>query len=269
MPGFIDEPQVCCGIEYILEEEEKNIFMGIIVVGILIFMYLIIGVAFWRWPPNQYTNIDDMLTKLPDSHVEKLMNLMSDDQNEEDEYDTDEESRAPSVNDDESTAVSGGKKKRARVRINENFTEIVTTGDNPAYETSDDEIDEEEDAAIRQRMRRKSQQPQEGVRSRRMSRVSFAGGDDINDVEYNLIKEAQKFRRMSRMSVGSIRAVVPQPAQGRTKGVKFADMPPAESTILNVNDLEDLKVKIFNEGQRRASIKPFKKPFDLEVSDSE
>lgn len=191
-----------------------------------------------------------MLSKLPDSHVQKLRNLI------EDNGDSDDDSTSMSGSSMASSAVKSDeelttnqtktpKKKRAKVRINENLTEI----DNPAYETTSEE-DEEKPAAS-------------SAWARRMSRISFADGND--DVEYNLQKEAHKLRRMSRMSLGSIKVVT----QNTPKGVKFAEPGDKKNTVLNINDLEDLKVKIYNESKRRASIKPFKKPFGLEVSDSD
>lgn len=236
MPGAFDDPSVCCRVEHAPIEEDTNIYMCLIVIAILLVMYAIIMVVFWRCSPSSYRTLEEMLSSLPSSHVERLKSLVVDQAfDDEDEDDEDEES------DIESDSEA---KRKPRVRIDSQFTEI---GENPAYEASDDDNDEPQVPPTSSRDKR---------RASRVSRVSFATAKE-DDIEYNLRKEAQKLRRLSRVSLGSIK--VPP------KGVKFAE----SETVINLNDIEDLKIKIFNESKRRASVKPFKKPFDLEISDSD
>lgn len=234
---MFENSKVCCAIEDRTEEIDSNIYMVLIVIGILVIIYLIIGIIFWRFPPSSYHSIDDMLEKLPTSHVERLKSLVVDRyvSDEEEEY-LDHENLSDISSEKSEPPKYVKNRKKVKVRIDDHFTEI----DNPVYEKSEDEYD--------------------------------ADGDDEKDatkkvtikddgVEYNLQKEAQKLRRMSKISVSSIKAV-----SNAHKGVKFAD---SGDTVLNINDMDNLKAKIFNESQRRASIKPFKKAYNLDVSDSD
>lgn len=90
---------------------------------------------------------------------------------------------------------------------------------------------------------------------------AYEQGNDEDDIDYKLRMEALKIRRMSRASVADIQTVSNKDVKKR-RGVKFTD----ESTIIGMGDIENLKMKILNESNRRASVAPFKKAYDLTVS---
>lgn len=231
------EPEeIHCTIEITEEEEKNNVFMSLIVIGILLIMFVTIMIVFWKCPPNEFHSVDEMLEKLPTSHVKALKKLVLEREGEEDDNES-----VKTENSKENLPYRYRKRKdvikqRGKVRVNTNVTEI----DNPAY-VDDSEAEKSEKS-------------------------------ELEDVETRLRFEKLKLRRMSRVSVGQIsrsssvpRASIEnlEPAVGRKGGVRFAD---DTDDAVPMSEIDNLKVKLFNESKRRASVKIFKKSYNLYVS---
>ena len=200
--GLFDD-KICCEVELKEAEEESNIFLSLLVLGVIVLFLVIIMLVFWLCPPTEYHSLDEMLEQLPTSHVEALKTLVTEAEMEE-------------MDDDDHDFDLPKNLKSKKVRINIAGTEI----DNPAFE--DDENDE--------------------------------------DIDHQLMIQAQKIRRMS---------MVPRGPTGDTTvkkkgGVRFKDEESNEE--VHMNDMDNLRIKLFNESKRRASIKPFKKTFQLDIS---
>ena len=66
-----------CSLEHRVEEEKSGLYMALLVAGIVVVIYLIIGMFFWFCPPNSFKTIDELLSNLPTKHVEALRNLVA------------------------------------------------------------------------------------------------------------------------------------------------------------------------------------------------
>jgi hypothetical protein len=197
--------KICCEVELKEAEEESNIFLSLLVLGVVVLFLVIIMLVFWLCPPTEYHSLDEMLEQLPTSHVEALKTLVTE---------ADMEEMDDGVQDHDFDLPKSLKSKK--VRINTAGTEI----DNLAFE--DDENDE--------------------------------------DIDHQLMIQAQKIRRMSMMPHGPIGDTTVK----KKGGVRFKDVESNEE--VHMNDMDNLKIKLFNESNRRASIKPFKKTFQLDIS---
>lgn len=70
-----DINNLCCHIEK-LEAEEQSIFMSLIVIVIVFIINFVVVIVFWKCPPSAFNSLDEMLEKLPTSHVKKLKKLL-------------------------------------------------------------------------------------------------------------------------------------------------------------------------------------------------
>lgn len=242
-PGLIESNKICCTVEKQEEEEESNIFMSLIVFGVLAIIYAVVVIVFWLCPPSEFHTIEDLLEKLPTGHVERLKNLVIDhdkDLEEMSDLGSDKDLQGPDRSKYARSRKNKSKKRSTKIRIDDNVVEI----DNPAYVEEDDDF--------------------EGTQ---WDNHSGNGDDEHRDeIELNLYKEAQKLRRMSRVGVSQIKLQKnPNEIKGK-QAVKFADI---DFAVDGLTEMDNLKLKIFSESKRRASIKPFKRAYDLDLSDSE
>ncbi|CAF0955248.1 unnamed protein product [Brachionus calyciflorus] len=237
---FSQEDKVCCSVENKEEEEESNIFMVLIVLGILLLIYVYVVIASWKTSKSEKT-LDDMLETLPTAHVERLKSLFiaADDEEIDDDNDDDLINDENKLEEHEHIQtelfVKNNKKGKSAKR--------VMIKENPAYEPDD-----------------------EGEVIHR--KINVKNEEEIDDIEFNLYREAQKFRKMSRMSVAAIpKEDLKRLKENRqAKSVKFSEK---DDSNTHIDELDMLRLKVYNESKRRASIKPFKKAYDLDVTDSD
>lgn len=243
VPDLIEE-KVCCQVEYLEEEEESNIFMVLIVFAVVVVLYVIVLIVSWKCPSSSFKTIDDLLEKLPTGHVEKLKNLVLEREIEIDQDDVEDEKSTPNAETDSNNLKYARYRKQprgkrqTRVKISENFVEI----DNLAYDKDEDEEKNAENSRE---------------------------NEEEEDIEFKLYKEALKLRRMSRMSVSyppkfDSNDFSKPTEKKRKQSVKFLD-----NDTLALTEMDQIKLKIFQESKRRASVAPFKKAYDLDVSDSD
>ena len=71
---------ICCEVELKIHEEnliELNFYMALVVVGLLVLIYAIVVIAFWKFPPSSHSDsIDEILTKMPTKQVKALKQLV-------------------------------------------------------------------------------------------------------------------------------------------------------------------------------------------------
>ncbi len=70
---------ICCEVELKVHGEnliELNFFMALVVVGLLILIYALVVIAFWKFPPSSPDSIDEILTKMPTKQVKALKQLV-------------------------------------------------------------------------------------------------------------------------------------------------------------------------------------------------
>lgn len=216
------EQKVCCTVENLEEEEESNIYMVLVVLGVLLLIYAFVIIA-TKVTSKEEKSIDDLLETLPTAHVERLKSLFEVAEEEEDvsEYDSDGTAEEKSID-----SLSLGKKLKSDKK--------VTIRDNFGYEPDADEE----------------------------KRENYE--NEIDDIQLNLYKEAQKFRKLSRMSIAGFSTEdLTKLREKRTKNVKF------DKNLPMVNEINKIKLKVYNESNRRASIKPYKRAYDLGASDSD
>ncbi len=65
-----------CLLEHRVEEEKSSLYMALLVIGVVVVIYVIIGMFFWICPPDSFKTIDELLSTLPTKHVEALKNLV-------------------------------------------------------------------------------------------------------------------------------------------------------------------------------------------------
>lgn len=236
--GIIDNlDDVCCEIENREEEEESNIFMVLIVLGVLLLIYAFVILATWRMSHKEET-IDELIESLPTAHVERLKSLFiendddeDDDENIDDEGENEEEIKEPVKPAHVDLFVKNKKGKSAK-------KVMIRDHDNHGYEPGEDEIEDKMDNTE----------------------------EELDELEFNLYKETQKLRKMSRMSVADVSKDLRKLREQKGgKSVKFTD----NSDTLEIGDFDKIKLKLNNESKRRASIKPFRKAYGLDVSDSD
>jgi hypothetical protein len=211
----------CCNVELKEIEEESNIYLSLLVLGIAIVFLVLIIIVFWLCPPTEFHSIDEMLEKMPTSHVEALKILVTEqDMDENNDEEQGLETDIPENFNLRSRRATKQDLFNNRIRINANPTEF----DNPAF----DNYDEDED-----------------------------------DVEHQLKFQALKIRRMSMgtMAPRGQNGDVPIKKKG---GVRFVD--DEDNGKSQMNEMDNLRIKLLNESKRRASIKPFKKTFNLDIS---
>lgn len=215
------DQKVCCMVENLEEKEESNIYMVLVVLGVLLLIYAFVIIA-TKITNKKEKTIDELLETLPMAHVERLKSLfeINEDEDEISDYSWEDETEEEKPYEPISTIkkTKNGKK--------------VTIIDNFGYELDTDET---------------------------------IKNDETEDIQLNLYKEAQKFRKMSRKI--SIAAISTEDSEKikpkRTKNVKF------NQNLPGINGINNIKLKVYNESNRRASIKPYKKPYDLGASDSD
>ena len=233
--------EICSEVELKEEVEKSNIFLSLIVIGVVVVFLAIIMVVFWQCPPAQFNSIDEMLEKLPTSHVEALKRLVVDtDTVLADEVDTSGENsefRARRKRAGSSRTTPVEETRGGKVRINTNVIEI----DNPAFE-DDDEEDE-----IQRKLK---------FTANRLRRMSMGN-------------VAMTSSRPKPEDVGIISVESEEPMRKKGGGVRFVDSDDITSQGEQMSEMDQLKVKIFNESKRRASIKPFKKRLGYVSSDSD
>lgn len=218
------DQKVCCIVENLEKEEESNIYMVLVVLGVLLLIYAFVIIA-TKITNKKEKTIDELLEKLPTAHVERLKSLFEINEDEEDISDYSSEE----ITEEEKSFESIPTIKKTK------FAKKVTIKDNFGYEPDTDETT------------RNDKNPEE-----------------IDDIQFNLYKEAQKFRKMSRLSIAAISTddserIKPK----RTKNVKF------NQDLSVINGINNIKLKVYNESNRRASMKPYKKPYHLGASDSD
>ena len=59
------------------DEKPVNFLMSLIVIAIIAFIQLVVVFVFWRCEPSAFKSIDDMLQKLPSSHVKMLKRMVA------------------------------------------------------------------------------------------------------------------------------------------------------------------------------------------------
>lgn len=216
-----------CALEYEVEEETTSLYVSLLVMGVMVVIYLIIGLVHWICPPDKYRTLDELLANLPSKHVEALKDLVSDDINLAREFDE--------INQD-NNHISHKK------NVNFNMAGI----ENRAY--ADDVFNEDDDEdSINRKLY------QEANKLRKMSRVS----------QHSSFNSEQK----SRVRFTNIGSVGSETISIGSNPVSNMDHAGFSST-----DLENLQLKIMREKRRRDSVHPFKKTYALttiESSDSE
>lgn len=263
VPDLIEEA-ICCEIDDISEDEASNLYMSLIVIGILVFMYVLIVFGFWKCH-DEFKSVDELLTNLPTSHVETLKGLVLD-------------KEAIIEDDDQEPSEKSTKKKTKKTKTKKR----VKIDDN-----DDDDDDDHLENYVRYRQKSTDARVKTKVRINddavEIDNKAFEGSGNESSAEDSsvrseIVREMAKFRRMSRLSAGSIQNPTDtgskkSHASAATgsggKGVKFSDAIGSNDVVLNMNNVENLTSKIFSESQRRASIKPFKKAYNLNVSDSD
>jgi hypothetical protein len=218
---------LCCRMEK-HETEEESIYMSLIVIGIVFIINFAIVIVFWKCPPSAFQSLDEMLKKLPTSHVKKLKKLILENQDSEDiDISSEKMDQKKNFND---------KKILYKNRRRNNFKNITF---------SDDQANKKEYPSYEEDLET----------------------DKIDDIEQNLRFEIKKIRRLSKVSLDSIKFDKNDSSKSNKKnfGVKFADH--NNEIILDMNyEVPNFRKKIIDENKRRASINPFKKTFKLDIS---
>jgi len=218
-----------CALEYEVEEETTSLYMSLLVMGVMVVIYLIIGLVHWFCPPDKYRTLDELLANLPSKHVEALKDLVSDDINLAREFDE--------LNQD-NNHISHKK------NVNFNMAGI----ENRAYadDVFNDDDDDDEDSINRKLY-------QEANKLRKMSRVS----------QHSSFNSEQK-SRVRFTNIGSVGS--------ETISIGSNPLSNLDHAGFSSTDLENLQLKIMREKRRRDSVHPFKKTYALttiESSDSE
>jgi hypothetical protein len=214
---------LCCRIKNV-EPEEEPIYMPLIVIVIVFIINFVVVIVFWKCPPSAFHSLDEMLEKLPTSHVKKLKKLLLEGQ------DDDKSSEKEKIDKNRNFIDINTKNRRMKISKNITFNNEINNfnaKDNPAFE---------EDS-------------------------------ETGDIEHYLRFEAQKIRRLSRISLDSIELDPNDSSKPIKKklGVKFADQN-KEIILDKNNEVKHFRKKIIDENKRRASIKPYKKAFNLDIS---
>lgn len=196
--GEFNSTPLCCKLKNHIEEEHSNLWMALLVTGVLVLIYLVISLVFWLCPPNEVKSIEELLASLPTKHVEALTKLVS--------------NESISIPDEEVVIEELNRRKSLGFA-------------NPAYEADD------------------------------------------TDIELKLYLEANKLRRLSRMSQHA--AALNEDTKAIRQRVTFADLDTIKDQDgnfhmnLNAKEIEDFQAKIFKEKKRRDSVHPFKRTYDL------
>jgi hypothetical protein len=225
--NLTDDSLICSLIVY-QSHDEENIYMGLLVIGILVIIYVIIVLVFWKCPPT-FDDIDELLEKLPTSHVVALKELVESQEGNEDE----EDDTPKPKNIEQYDGVNLRSRSHRRQSTVEKILHVPTNLAQP--DSDDDDLEDKNQRELRKEM----------LKFRRMSRVSIGNDQDSH-----------------RVSVSSNQTRKQKPK------VKF-DKKHVVMDFDEVTGEQDIAKKIFNESRRRASIKPFKKAFDLNASSSE
>jgi hypothetical protein len=141
---FPDSPEdFCCEIEQLEVEETDNIFMVVVVVGIVFLIYFIVVMVHWKCQPSAFNSIDEILGTLPSAHVEKLKKMIVEqeeclsagDNMSETGQETDTKVTPVAVVQPYTKNSRSAKNRRASVAT---FRSILDTYDNRGYESGDE-----------------------------------------------------------------------------------------------------------------------------------
>ena len=78
VPGvWTSHTELCCRTAKVSDEKPVNFLMSLIVIAIIAFIQLVVVFVFWRCEPSAFKSIDDMLQKLPSSHVKMLRRMVA------------------------------------------------------------------------------------------------------------------------------------------------------------------------------------------------